>query len=93
MIVCHCHAVRADDIRTEVRLGAETVDLVSMRCRASTRCGGCRPTVEAIVNDELVRCGAACGQCDASARCATCRPAVGALVGDGFGARRATLVD
>ncbi len=55
MIVCHCHAVRDDEIRTEVRLGAETVELVGMRCAAGTRCGGCRPAVEAVVRDELSR--------------------------------------
>lgn len=55
MIVCHCHAVRAEEIRTEVRLGAETVELVSMRCAAASRCGGCRPGVEAVVADELSR--------------------------------------
>ena len=55
MIVCHCHAVRAEEIRSEVRLGAETVEVVSMRCAAATRCGGCRPAVEAIVADEMVR--------------------------------------
>lgn len=55
MIVCHCHAVRAEEIRTEVRLGAETVELVGVRCGAATRCGGCLPTVEALVADELAR--------------------------------------
>ena len=55
MIVCHCHAVRADDIRSEVRLGAESVELVSARCGAASRCGGCRPAVEALIVDERVR--------------------------------------
>ncbi len=55
MIVCHCHAVRAEEIRTEVRLGAETVEVVSMRCAAASRCGGCRPAVEAVVADEVAR--------------------------------------
>lgn len=55
MIVCHCHAVRAEEIRTEVRLGAESVELVSMRCAAASRCGGCRPAVEAVVADEVAR--------------------------------------
>jgi len=55
LIVCHCKAVRDDDIRTEVRLDAETVELVAARCGATTRCGGCRPMVEAIVADELIR--------------------------------------
>jgi len=61
VIVCHCHAVRADDIRGEVRLGAETVELVSARCAAASRCGGCLPAVEAIVADELVRARDAAG--------------------------------
>jgi bacterioferritin-associated ferredoxin len=55
VIVCHCHAVRAEEIRSEVRLGAATVEVVGMRCAAATRCGGCRPAVEALVADELVR--------------------------------------
>lgn len=55
MIVCHCSAVRADEIRTEVRLGAETIELVAARCGATARCGGCRPAVEAIVADEIAR--------------------------------------
>lgn len=59
MIVCHCQRVRDDEIRSEVRLGAETVELVAARCGATTRCGGCRPAVEALVADELIRSRAA----------------------------------
>lgn len=55
MIVCHCNAVRAEEIRTEVRLGAETVEVIAMRCGAGTRCGGCIPAVEAVLVDESVR--------------------------------------
>lgn len=55
MIVCHCNAVRAEEIRTEVRLGAETVEVVAARCGAGTRCGGCIPAVEAVILDEVAR--------------------------------------
>ncbi|HSP03691.1 MAG TPA: (2Fe-2S)-binding protein [Acidimicrobiales bacterium] len=55
MIVCHCHAVRAEEIRTEVRLGAETVEVVGARCGAGTRCGGCIPALEAVIADEQAR--------------------------------------
>jgi assimilatory nitrate reductase catalytic subunit len=55
VIVCHCHALRADDIRSEVRLGAESVEGVGARCGASTRCGGCRPAIEALIVDEIDR--------------------------------------
>ena len=55
VIVCHCHALRADDIRSEVRLGAESVEIVGARCGASTRCGGCRPAIEALIVDEIGR--------------------------------------
>jgi bacterioferritin-associated ferredoxin len=55
VIVCHCHAVRAEEIRSEVRLGAETVEVIGMRCGAGTRCGGCTPALEAVLVDESVR--------------------------------------
>ena len=55
MIVCHCRTVRAEEIRSEVRLGAETVEVVAMRCGAATRCGGCVPAVESLIADELLR--------------------------------------
>lgn len=59
MIVCSCNVVRADDIRSEVRLGATSVDLVAERSRAGTRCGGCIRAVECLVADELERAGTA----------------------------------
>ena len=55
MIVCHCLAVRAEEIRTEVRLGAEAVEVVAERCGATSRCGGCLPAVSAVVADEIDR--------------------------------------
>ena len=55
MIVCSCHVVRDDEIRSEVRLGATTPEQIAERCRAGTRCGGCRHAVECLLVDELAR--------------------------------------
>jgi bacterioferritin-associated ferredoxin len=55
VIVCQCNVVRADEIRTEVRLGACTIVDVAMRCGAATRCGGCRHAVADVIADELER--------------------------------------
>lgn len=57
MIVCHCRVVRDDDVRSEVRLGADSPDAVMARCGAGTDCGGCRPAVEQLVADEMARVG------------------------------------
>lgn len=59
MIACQCTGVTDAEIRSEVRLGATTVELVAVRCGASARCGGCRPTVEDVVADEFHRSQAA----------------------------------
>lgn len=59
MIVCHCKAVRAEEIRTEVRLGAETVETVGERCGAGTECGGCQDAVCEVIIGELARAGLA----------------------------------
>ncbi len=61
MIACHCNVVRDDEIRTEVRLGASTVEEITARCGAAGRCGGCVPTVEAILVDEVRRSHVAIG--------------------------------
>ncbi len=55
MIVCSCKVVRADEIRTEVRLGAETVELVAERCGAASKCGNCADAVNCLILDEMTR--------------------------------------
>lgn len=55
MIVCHCNVVRAEEIRSEVRMGAACPDEVAARCGAGARCGGCVGAVVAIVQDEQRR--------------------------------------
>ena len=59
MIVCSCHVVRDDDIRSEVRLGATSVEAVGERCLAGTRCGGCVRAVDCLIADELQRADSA----------------------------------
>ncbi|MDE0804493.1 MAG: (2Fe-2S)-binding protein [Acidimicrobiales bacterium] len=55
VIVCHCVVVRDHEIRTEVRLGADTVEAVGARCGAGTVCGGCREAVAETIIDEVTR--------------------------------------
>jgi bacterioferritin-associated ferredoxin len=59
MIVCHCRVVRDDDVRSEVRLGADSLEAVMDSCGAGTDCGGCRPAVEDLVADERARASGA----------------------------------
>ena len=49
MIVCHCEVVSERRIRDAILCGAAAVDDVGNRCGAGTRCGGCRPTIEALL--------------------------------------------
>lgn len=49
MVVCHCNAVNDRAIRAEILAGALDVEDVAERCDAGTRCGGCRPVVEALL--------------------------------------------
>ena len=55
VIVCHCVVVRDHEIRTEVRLGADTVEAVGARCGAGTVCGGCHEAVAETIIDEVTR--------------------------------------
>jgi len=49
MVVCHCNAVSDREIRAEILSGALDADDVAARCDAGTRCGGCRPVVDALL--------------------------------------------
>lgn len=49
MIVCHCEVVTDRCVRAAVACGAETVDDVASQCAAGTQCGGCRPTIAALL--------------------------------------------
>lgn len=55
VLVCHCNTVRAEEIRSEVRLGATTPEMVALRCGAGSRCGGCISAVEVVIADETAR--------------------------------------
>jgi bacterioferritin-associated ferredoxin len=52
MVVCHCRAVNDATIRSEIERGALTADDVADRCGAGSKCGGCRVTIDELV-DEL----------------------------------------
>jgi bacterioferritin-associated ferredoxin len=49
VIVCHCRVVSDKTIREHIDLGAATVDDIGDRCGAGARCGGCRPTIVALL--------------------------------------------
>ena len=52
MIVCHCRAVSDRAIREVVRSGASTCREVARACHAGRMCGGCRPTIAALIDEE-----------------------------------------
>jgi bacterioferritin-associated ferredoxin len=49
--VCSCHAVSDREIRRLARAGASSPRAVAEACGAGTRCGGCRMTVAAILDE------------------------------------------
>jgi bacterioferritin-associated ferredoxin len=52
VIVCHCKAVRETSIRDAVRAGARCHRSVARACKAGGMCGGCRPAIEEIIEEE-----------------------------------------
>ncbi len=49
MVICHCEAVNDRRIVAEIVDGALDVEDVAARCGAGAQCGGCRPTIEALL--------------------------------------------
>lgn len=49
MQVCHCLAVNDRRIADEIVAGALDIEDVAARCGAGARCGGCHPTIEALL--------------------------------------------
>lgn len=48
-IICHCEVVRERTIVKAVQRGARTVAEVQASCGAATRCGGCEPAVQSLI--------------------------------------------
>ena len=57
MMVCLCNGVSERKIRKAIDHGASSIDDVTAACRAGGRCGGCRPTIDALLSDAREREG------------------------------------
>jgi bacterioferritin-associated ferredoxin len=49
LILCHCNIVSDRCVRAAVADGAVSVDDVGRACAAGTHCGGCRPSIAALL--------------------------------------------
>lgn len=49
MVICSCRAVSDRAVLAAIAEGASTVEDVSDKCAAASRCGGCWPEVERLV--------------------------------------------
>ena len=57
LLVCHCMKVCDRTIRECVERGARSVEEVGRACQAGTGCGGCHPTIRALVAGEPADAG------------------------------------
>jgi bacterioferritin-associated ferredoxin len=53
VIVCQCYGVSDRTIRKAVRDGACSLRQVARASGAGRMCGGCRPVVEKLIDDEI----------------------------------------
>lgn len=51
MLICQCEAINDRRISDEIAAGALDVDALAERCGVGGRCGGCLPTIEALLAD------------------------------------------
>jgi bacterioferritin-associated ferredoxin len=54
--VCFCEAVTSREVEDAVDHGAETIEGIGEATLAGTGCGGCHPTLEAILESRCVGC-------------------------------------
>jgi bacterioferritin-associated ferredoxin len=54
VIVCHCRVVSDRTVRATIAAGAATVADVTAACGAASGCGGCAPTIEALLAEAAV---------------------------------------
>ncbi len=80
MIVCHCKALSDQSIRRVIRRGADSTREVARACGAGRICGGCRPAIRQLLQDE--RSPEACAQLAAGEEAAA-QSAVAPLVAAG----------
>ena len=52
MVVCHCRAVNDRRLRTVIDAGATSPEEIARRCGAGGSCGGCRPTIESLIEEQ-----------------------------------------
>jgi len=52
MVVCHCKAVFDREVRDLVRTGATSRRAIARACGAGSDCGGCRPFLDEILQQE-----------------------------------------
>jgi len=49
MVVCHCRSVNDRTVGAAIADGAASLEEIGARCGAGTRCGGCRPMLDALL--------------------------------------------
>jgi bacterioferritin-associated ferredoxin len=55
VVVCSCRRVSDRAVREAIAEGALTVPDVTARCAAASRCGGCWPELERLINEHAGR--------------------------------------
>jgi bacterioferritin-associated ferredoxin len=54
VIVCHCRVVSDRAVHAAISAGAATLDDVAILCGAGAECGGCAPSVEALLAEAAI---------------------------------------
>lgn len=52
-LVCLCNGVSERKVRKAIAHGATTIEAIGAACRAGTTCGGCRPTLQDLLDEHV----------------------------------------